>query len=44
MNHALLSFADPFTLNTRAGLEVPGLPDLVEQVRPVGEYVLPHLR
>jgi hypothetical protein len=26
MTHALLSFADPFTLNTRAGLEVPGLP------------------
>jgi 5,10-methylenetetrahydromethanopterin reductase len=42
-NHALLSFADPFTLRAYAGLEVAGLPDLVEQVRLFGEHVLPRL-
>jgi 5,10-methylenetetrahydromethanopterin reductase len=43
LNHALLSFTDPFTLNAWAGLEVAGLPDLVEQVRLFGEHVLPQL-
>jgi 5,10-methylenetetrahydromethanopterin reductase len=43
LNHALLSFADPFTLESWAGREVKGLPDLVEQVRLVGEEVLPKL-
>jgi 5,10-methylenetetrahydromethanopterin reductase len=43
LNHALLSFADPFTLNAWASREVAGLPDLVEQVRLFGEHVLPAL-
>jgi hypothetical protein len=29
-------FTDPFTLESRAGREVGGVPDLVEQVRQVG--------
>ena len=41
LNHALLSFTDPFTLKAWANLEVAGLPDLVEQVRLFGEHVLP---
>lgn len=44
LNHALLSFADPFTLKAWTNLEVAGLPDLVEQVRLFGEQVLPRLR
>jgi 5,10-methylenetetrahydromethanopterin reductase len=43
LNHALLSFTDPFTLKAWAGVEVAGLPDLVEQVRLFGEQVLPQL-
>jgi 5,10-methylenetetrahydromethanopterin reductase len=43
LNHALLSFTDPFTLKAWANLEVAGLPDLVEQVRLFGEHVLPKL-
>ena len=42
-NHALVSFADPFTLKAWAGIEVEGLPDLGEQVRLVGEQVTPEL-
>ena len=44
LNHALVSFADPFTLNAWAGIEVAGLPDLGEQVRLFGEQVLPELQ
>jgi 5,10-methylenetetrahydromethanopterin reductase len=43
LNHALLSFADPFTLESWAGREVAGLPNLIEQVRLVGQEVLPKL-
>jgi 5,10-methylenetetrahydromethanopterin reductase len=43
LNHALVSFTDPFTLKAWADREVAGLPDLVEQVRLFGEYVLPQL-
>ena len=43
LNHALVSFADPFTLKTWAGSEVEGLPDLKEQVRIFGEQVLPEV-
>jgi 5,10-methylenetetrahydromethanopterin reductase len=43
MNHALVSFADPFTIKAWANLEVDGLPDLVEQVRLFGERVVPRL-
>jgi hypothetical protein len=43
LNHALLSFTDPYTLKAWASVEVPGLPDLVEQVRLFGEHVLPRL-
>ena len=43
LNHALLSFADPYTLHAWAGIEVEGLPDLVAQVRLFGEEVLPGL-
>ena len=41
LNHALVSFTDPFTLKAWAGIEIDGLPDLAEQVRIVGEQVLP---
>jgi 5,10-methylenetetrahydromethanopterin reductase len=41
LNHALVSFTDPFTLRAWAGIEVEGLPDLGEQVRLVGKHVLP---
>lgn len=41
LNHALVSFTDPFTLKAWAGIEIEGLPDLGEQVRIVGEQVLP---
>lgn len=43
LNHALVSFADPFTLKAWAGIEVEGLPDLNEQVRVFGEQVLPEV-
>ena len=43
LNHALVSFADPFTLSAWAETEVEGLPDLTEQVRLVGEQVIPEL-
>ena len=43
LNHALVSFTDPFTLRAWAGIEVEGLPDLGEQVRMVGEQVVPEL-
>jgi 5,10-methylenetetrahydromethanopterin reductase len=41
LDHALVSFTDPFTLRAWAGIEIEGLPDLGEQVRLVGEQVLP---
>ena len=31
-NQALVSLTDPFALDSRAGRELGGLPDLVEQV------------
>jgi 5,10-methylenetetrahydromethanopterin reductase len=43
LNHALVSFTDPFTLQSWAGVRVDGLPSLCEQVRLVGEEVLPAL-
>ena len=43
MTHALVSFADPFTLEAWAGVEVDGLPSLGDQVRLFGEAVLPEL-
>jgi 5,10-methylenetetrahydromethanopterin reductase len=43
LNHALVSFTDPFTLKAWAGIEIDGLPDLGEQVRTVGEQVLPEI-
>jgi hypothetical protein len=42
-DHALVSFTDPFTLRAWAGIEVEGLPDLREQVRIVGEQVIPEV-
>lgn len=42
-DHALVSFTDPFTLKAWAGIEVEGLPDLGEQVRLLGERVLPEV-
>ncbi len=43
LTHALVSFADPFTLRSWADVEVSGLPSLREQVRLFGEEVLPAL-
>ena len=43
LNHALVSFTDPFTLRAWAGIEVEGLPDLGEQVRIMGEQVIPEV-
>ena len=43
LNHALVSFTDPFTLRAWAGIDVEGLPDLGEQIRIVGEQVLPEI-
>ena len=40
LDHALVSFADPFTLRTWAGASADGLPSLGEQVRLFGERVL----
>jgi len=41
LNHALVSFTDPFTLRAWAGIEVEALPDLGAQVRLFGEQVVP---
>jgi 5,10-methylenetetrahydromethanopterin reductase len=43
LGHALVSFADPFTVRAWAGIEVEGLPDLGEQIRLMGEQVLPRI-
>jgi 5,10-methylenetetrahydromethanopterin reductase len=43
LNHALVSFTDPFTLKAWAGIDIDGLPDLREQVRLFGEQVLPEI-
>jgi len=43
LNHALVSFADPFTLAAWAGIEVDGLPDLGQQVRLFGTEVIPQV-
>jgi 5,10-methylenetetrahydromethanopterin reductase len=43
LDHALVSFTDPFTLRAWAAIDVDGLPDLVEQVRIFGEQVLPEI-
>ncbi len=43
LDHALVSFTDPFTLKAWTGIEVEGLPDLGEQVRLMGEQVLPKI-
>ena len=43
LNHALVSFTDPFTLRAWAGIDVEHLPDLGEQVRIFGEQVLPEI-
>jgi 5,10-methylenetetrahydromethanopterin reductase len=43
LNHALVSFADPYSLDAWAGVRVEGLPSLVEQVRLFGHEVLPRL-
>jgi 5,10-methylenetetrahydromethanopterin reductase len=43
LSHALVSFTDPFTLKAWAGIEVEGLPKLGEQVRMVGEQVIPEV-
>jgi 5,10-methylenetetrahydromethanopterin reductase len=41
--HALVSFADPFTVKAWTGRDVAGVPSYAEQVRLVGEQVLPLL-
>jgi 5,10-methylenetetrahydromethanopterin reductase len=43
LDHALVSFTDPFTLRSWADTEIEGLPKLEEQVRMFGEQVLPEL-
>ena len=43
LNHALVSFTDPFTLRAWAARELDGLPTLGEQVRLLGEQVLPEI-
>ena len=43
INHALVSFTDPFTLRAWAGITIEGLPDLGEQVRLFGAQVLPEI-
>jgi 5,10-methylenetetrahydromethanopterin reductase len=43
LNHALVSFTDPFTLKAWAGIDIEGLPDLEAQVRMLGEQVLPEI-
>jgi 5,10-methylenetetrahydromethanopterin reductase len=42
-DHALVSFTDPFTLRAWTGIDVEGLPDLGEQIRMVGEQVIPEV-
>jgi hypothetical protein len=42
--HALVSFADPYTVAAWTGRDADGVPDLVEQIRLVGHEVLPVLR
>ena len=44
LDHALVSFADPFTLRAWADTAVDGLPSLGEQIRLFGDQVLPALR
>ena len=44
LDHALVSFADPFTLRAWADMAIDGLPSLDEQIRLFGEEVLPALR
>jgi len=39
----LVSFADPFTLKAWTGGDVAGVPSYAEQVRLVGEQLLPLL-
>jgi hypothetical protein len=39
----MVSFTDHFTLKAWAGTEIEGLPDLGEQIRFVGEQVIPEL-
>src|SRR5262249_59968465 len=41
LNHALVSFTDPFTLKAWAGVGIAGLPGLLEQLRLFGEEGLP---
>jgi 5,10-methylenetetrahydromethanopterin reductase len=43
MTHALVSFTDPYTLRAWAGIEIGGLPSLCEQVKLMGEQVLPEV-
>ena len=43
LNHARVSFTGPFTPKAWAGIDIDGLPDLVDQVRLVGEQVLPQV-
>jgi 5,10-methylenetetrahydromethanopterin reductase len=43
LDHALVSFTDPFTLRSWADAEIAGLPNLADQVRLFGEQVLPEL-
>ena len=43
LDHALVSFADPFTLRAWADTAVDGLPSLGEQIRLFGDQVLPAL-
>ena len=43
LDHALVSFADPFTLRAWADTSIDGLPSLGEQIRLFGEQVLPSL-
>jgi 5,10-methylenetetrahydromethanopterin reductase len=43
LDHALVSFTDPFTLKAWAGTEIDGLPHLGEQIRLLGEEVIPEV-
>ena len=43
LGHALVSFADPYSLDAWAGVRLEGVPSLVEQVRLFGEQVLPRV-
>jgi 5,10-methylenetetrahydromethanopterin reductase len=43
LDHALVSFTDPFTLRSWAGIQVEGLPSLRDQVGLFGERVLSQL-